>query len=409
MILSPGLILIFLLVSLVLLFFVLFILDVVFPSITRHSREWGVNRNGFVYRPRIAGSVQVHSFLLALPICLTVTPRTCLAASMSFRKCPTLVAAANNSVDFFAPLANSLRSHSTARSRGRRAMAAGGAEPQSSSAVRSTGPVQVTAARPDSSGVRRNPSDPPRGAEVRFGLGQHAEVGVIRVAGDDQAGADGPDDPDAAHATVEGPCPAPFGEVADEEDRTLTPHGQGGERGQCGADGGFVTTRPRRREEGDERIDHDQVGESRLNESFEGGQVVRQAERGDGRVVRPGGGDDEAIEVGPGRVRPGAEGVGRVVLGGATNTVTWGRSSGRPHGNGLPRPSRAARSRATNVLPTLGSPSSTANRPRARYGSHNQETAAGGTSVSGRAGRDETADIGAVPGWRNLSMWTIFS
>ncbi len=115
-------------------------------------------------------------------------------------------------------------------------------------------------------------------AEVVFGGGEDAFVLIIRVLGDEQAGACSGDDADGACTAIEGIVRGAFIEVADHEDGTAGPLGQLGQGSENGADilvtGGVNGVS----QNGHEGIQDDKEGIGALDGFFQEREVMGEGE-----------------------------------------------------------------------------------------------------------------------------------
>jgi len=115
-------------------------------------------------------------------------------------------------------------------------------------------------------------------AEVVFGGGEDALVLIIRVLGDEQAGAGSGDDADGASTAIESIVRGTFLEVADKEDGTAGALGQLGQGSEDGADilvTGGVNIMP---QNGHERVQDDQEGVGLLDGLFQEFQILGEGE-----------------------------------------------------------------------------------------------------------------------------------
>lgn len=155
------------------------------------------------------------------------------------------------------------------------------------------------------------------GAEVGLGADEQAAgtEGIVGIGDNKQAGAGRADQADAATAAVERVGRAELGEVADGDDGGAGERGDLGEGGEGAANVLVLVGVDLRTQVGDERIEDDEAGLLRRDETVDGAEVVGNARQARTTVIQDVGHEEDAVEVGAGGLEAGANGVGGIVLG----------------------------------------------------------------------------------------------
>ena len=164
-----------------------------------------------------------------------------------------------------------------------------------------------------------------RTGKIAFGEGEDAALGIVGIGGEEETGAGGADDADAAETAVERVGTGRLVEVADDDD------GGAGALGGCfqgaegvadvlidaGADAGG--------EEGDEGVEDNEGGIDAGDEGVEDGEIAGEGEGAAGLgAIGDGDEEDDALGIAAGGIDAGADGVVDVVLGGEEEDAAGG-------------------------------------------------------------------------------------
>jgi hypothetical protein len=211
--------------------------------------------------------------------------------------------------------------------------------------------------------------------QIAFGHGQDAPLGVGGIRREEEPGAGGTDDADAAQTPVERVGTGGLGEVADGDDGGPTALGGGFQGGHGMADALPTIGTDADGEIVDQLVEDDEGDIEALDEGVEDGQVTRQGEGTTGvGAIGDGEEGNDAPRVATGGIDAGTDGVEGVVLGGEEEGAR-GVSAGRGAGaSGTP-------GRVSGRHPVRGCESV----PAQRCG-HPTETC---TPLAGEAGRDD--------------------
>ncbi len=149
--------------------------------------------------------------------------------------------------------------------------------------------------------------------------------GVVGIGGEEEAGAGGADDADAAETTVERVGTGRLVEVADDDDGGAGALGRGFQRAQGMADVLIDAGTDPGGKKGDEGVEDDEGGIGLLDDGVEDGEVAGEGEGAAGLgAIGDGDEDDDALGIAAGGIDAGADGVEDVVLGGEEEDAARG-------------------------------------------------------------------------------------
>jgi hypothetical protein len=162
-----------------------------------------------------------------------------------------------------------------------------------------------------------------RTGEVTFGEGQDAALGVVGIGGEEESGAGGTDDADAAETAVERVGAGRLVEMADDDDGGTGALGGGFQLAQGVADVLIDAGADAGGEKGDEGVEDDEGGIDAGDEGVEDGEVAREGEGAAGvGAIGDSDEEDDALGIAAGGIDAGADGVVDVVFGGEEEDAT---------------------------------------------------------------------------------------
>src|SRR5829696_9695378 len=113
-----------------------------------------------------------------------------------------------------------------------------------------------------------------RADEITFGEGEDAALGVVGIGGEEETGAGGADDADAAETAVEGVGTRRLVEMADDDDGSAGALGGGFQRAEGVADVLIDAGADAGGEKGDEGIEDDEGGIDPSDDGVEDGEIA---------------------------------------------------------------------------------------------------------------------------------------
>lgn len=175
-----------------------------------------------------------------------------------------------------------------------------------------------------------------RPGEIAFAYGQDTPLRVGGIGSQDQSGAGGAEEADAAQTAVERVGAAALGEMADTDDGGAGARGGGVQRGHGVANVLIALGIDSGGEIGDEGVEDDERRIETGDHGIEEGEVAREGEGTPGLgAIGNSNKSNDALRIAPGGVDAGADGVEGIVLGGEEEDAAWSTWSFVVAGEGL--------------------------------------------------------------------------